>query len=93
MMEKYFGGYLQHPYMSLVHRPRLQVALHLLPVAPDHRRPQIPLHVRSPAWSRTCSMCKDNFPAVKEIFFDDDTLTDNHDRASKNWPRRWARWA
>jgi len=31
---------------------------------------------------------KENFPEVREIFFDDDTLTDNHD-GWKNWPRRW----
>ncbi len=32
------------PLHVLVYRPRLQVALHLLPVAADHRRAQIPLH-------------------------------------------------
>ena len=28
-------------------------------------------------------MLKETFPQVKEIFFDDDTLTDNHDRGAK----------
>ncbi len=51
-MEKYFGGYLQAPLYVAVHRPRLQIALHLLPVAADRGRSQLPHHVRPPAWSR-----------------------------------------
>ena len=51
-VENYFGGYLHAPLHVLVHGPRLQVALHLLPVAADHRRAQIPLSSRSSRWSR-----------------------------------------
>ncbi len=42
-VENYFGGYLLHPTMSWYTQPRLQIPLHFLPVAPDHRRPQVPL--------------------------------------------------
>ncbi len=37
-IEDYFIGYLLHPYISLYTGPRLQVALHVLPVAADRRR-------------------------------------------------------
>ena len=35
------------------------------------------------AWSQDVKYVKENFPEVKEIFFDDDTLTDNHDRVEE----------
>ena len=41
-IEKYFGGYLQAPLYLVLHRPRLQIALHLLPVAADRGRPPLP---------------------------------------------------
>ena len=41
-IENYFIGYLKHPYVSLLHRPRLPLQVHLLPVAPDRRRPPLP---------------------------------------------------
>ncbi len=41
-IEDYFIGYLMHPYVSLYTGPRLQIALHLLPVAADGRRPSLP---------------------------------------------------
>ena len=47
-IEKYFIGYLKHPYMSLYTGPRLQIALHLLPVAADHRRAPLPHAQRRP---------------------------------------------
>ena len=51
-IENYFIGYLKHPYISFYTGPRLQIALHLLPVAADHRRPQIPHAQRRTTWSR-----------------------------------------
>ena len=51
--EKYFGGYLQAPLYLLVHGPRLQIALHLLPVAADHRRPHSTASCPSTGWCRT----------------------------------------
>ena len=47
-IENYFIGYLQHPYVSLYTGPRLQIALHLLPVAADGRRPSLPHAQRRP---------------------------------------------
>ncbi len=52
-VERVFRRLSAAPLYVLVHGPRLQVALHLLPVAADHRRPQIPLHVDRPRGART----------------------------------------
>ena len=41
-IEKYFIGYLQTPVREHVHRARLPGPVFVLPLAPDHRRPQIP---------------------------------------------------
>ena len=76
-IEDYFIGYLKHPYLSLYTGPRLQVALHLLPVAADRRRPPLSRAHRSSMWSRRSSCAEQDFPQVKEFFFDDDTFTDN----------------
>ena len=64
-VEKYDIGYLQHPYVSLYTGTRLPQPLHLLPVAPDHRRPRLPHAQRreraAPRWptrsssSRRCA--------------------------------------
>ena len=78
-VENYFGGYLQAPVYELVHRPRLQIALHVLPLAADHRRPQIP-HQSIDRVVEDVKYVMKEFPQVKEIFFDDDTLTDDHAR-------------
>jgi hypothetical protein len=93
-IENYFIGYLKHPYVSLLHRPRLPLEVHLLPVAADRRRPPLP-HVRSAAnVLAEVKWIKENMPEVKEIMFDDDTFTD-----SSNLPRvqaiarGWASWA
>ena len=51
--EEVFRRLSAAPLYVLVHGPRLQIALHLLPVAPDHRRPQIPLHVDRARGART----------------------------------------
>ena len=44
-VEKVFRRLSAAPLHVLVHRARLQIALHLLPVAADHRRAQLPLQV------------------------------------------------
>ena len=64
-----------------LHRPRLQIALHLLPVAADRRRPQVS--------GAQPGACRRGNPAgeepisrkVREFFFDDDTFTDDLPRA------------
>ncbi len=59
--QKYFGGYLKHPYISYYTGPRLQIALHLLPVAANHRRAQIPLPFDR-ARGRGCEIHPEEFP-------------------------------
>jgi len=41
-IENYFIGYLLHPYISMYTGRGLPGAMHLLPLAADHRRTQIP---------------------------------------------------
>ena len=40
-IENYFIGYLQASVRVLLHRTRLPLEVHLLPVAPDRRRPPL----------------------------------------------------
>ena len=80
-IENYFIGYLQAPLPLVLHRARLQVALHLLPVAADRRRPPLPHPQRRPRDRGDPAGAKAAFPQVKEFFFDDDTFTDNAPRA------------
>ena len=70
-----------HPYVSLYTGPRLQIALHLLPVAADRRRPPLPGAHRPSTSPRRSGWRSSYFPQVKEFFFDDDTFTDNLPRA------------
>ncbi len=79
-IEDYFIGYLMHPYISIYTGPRLQIPLHLLPVAADRRRPQLP-HPLGENVVEEIRRAKEYFPQVKEFFFDDDTFTDNLPRA------------
>ena len=51
-IENYFIGYLQAPLHLVLHRARLQIALHLLPVAADGRRPPLPHAQRRPRHRR-----------------------------------------
>ena len=37
-IQNYFIGYLKHPYVSVLHRPRLPFQMHVLPVAADGGR-------------------------------------------------------
>jgi len=81
-IENYFIGYLRHPYLSFYNRARLQIALHLLPVAADSRRARLSHPQRRPC-HRRAEYAKQAFPQVKEVFFDDDTLTDNLPRVEE----------
>ena len=68
------------PVRLAVHRPRLQVALHVLPVAADRRRAPLPRALARPR-GRGDRAGRRHFPQVREFFFDDDTFTDNLPRA------------
>jgi hopanoid biosynthesis associated radical SAM protein HpnJ len=81
-VEKYFGGYLLHPYMSWYTgrgcKSRCTFCLWPQTIGGhNYRFKSIEKVVEEVKY------VKENFPQVKEIFFDDDTLTDNHDRVEK----------
>ena len=69
------------PVRVVLHRARLQIALHLLPVAADGRRAPLPHAQRRPRDRRDPLCAQEAFPQVKEFFFDDDTFTDDLPRA------------
>jgi hopanoid biosynthesis associated radical SAM protein HpnJ len=76
---KYFGGYLKHPYLSFYtgRGCKSHCTFCLWPQTiggHKYRYRSIPVVVEE------IKYIQKNFPEVKEIFFDDDTLTDNHDR-------------
>jgi hopanoid biosynthesis associated radical SAM protein HpnJ len=75
-IQKYFGGYLKHPYLSFYTgrgcKSRCTFCLWPQTVGGHRYRVRsIENVVGEVKWA------KENFPEVKEIFFDDDTLTDN----------------
>ena len=77
--QKYFGGYLKHPYLSFYTgrgcKSRCTFCLWPQTIGGHkYRFRSIPVVVEE------IKYIQKNFPEVKEIFFDDDTLTDNHDR-------------
>ena len=77
--QKYFGGYLRHPYISFYTgrgcKSRCTFCLWPQTIGGHkYRFRSIPVVVEEIKYIQR------NFPEVKEIFFDDDTLTDNHDR-------------
>lgn len=72
----YYNGYMLHPYMSLYTgrgcKSRCTFCLWPQTIAGHRYRTRSVKNVAAEiAWAR------DNFPEVKEFFFDDDTLTDN----------------
>jgi hopanoid biosynthesis associated radical SAM protein HpnJ len=79
-IEKYFIGYLRHPYLSLHTgrgcRSRCTFCLWPQTVG-GHRYRTRSVHnvIEEIAW------CRHAFPQVKEFFFDDDTFTDDRSRA------------
>src|SRR4029077_11375182 len=79
-IEKYFIGYLKHPYLSLYTgrgcKSRCTFCLWPQTVGGHRYRTRSVGHVvEEIAWAQKA------FPQVKEFFFDDDTFTDNLPRA------------
>ena len=76
--EDYYNGYMLHPYMSLYTgrgcKSRCTFCLWPQTIGGHRYRVRSVANVAAEiAWAR------DNFPQVKEFFFDDDTLTDNRE--------------
>jgi hopanoid biosynthesis associated radical SAM protein HpnJ len=78
----YFIGYLKHPYLSLYTgrgcRSRCTFCLWPQTVGGHRYRTRSVEHVLG-EMARICEL----FPAVKEVFFDDDTFTDDRRRAEE----------
>jgi hypothetical protein len=64
-VEKYFGGYLKH---LVLHRSRLQIALHLLPLAADGRWSSLPRALGRKCGGRN-EMGEGRLPASEGILF------------------------
>ncbi|MGH8987737.1 MAG: hopanoid biosynthesis associated radical SAM protein HpnJ [Acidimicrobiales bacterium] len=81
-VEDYFIGYLKHPYVSLYtgRGCRSQCTFCLWPqTVGGHRyRTRSVEHVLG-----EMALIREYFPQVKEVFFDDDTFTDNRPRAEE----------
>jgi hopanoid biosynthesis associated radical SAM protein HpnJ len=79
-VEDYFIGYLLHPYLSLYTgrgcKSRCTFCLWPQTVGGHTYRVRSPGHV-----AEEIRLARQYFPQVKEIFFDDDTFTDNLPRA------------
>ena len=78
-IEKYFGGYLRHPYVSFYTgrgcKSRCTFCLWPQTISGhNYRFRSVPKVIEEVQY-----IIKE-IPETKEIFFDDDTLTDNHDR-------------
>jgi radical SAM superfamily enzyme YgiQ (UPF0313 family) len=79
-IENYFIGYLKHPYISLYTgrgcKSRCTFCLWPQTVGGHRYRVRSPEHV-----AEEIALAQKYFPKVKEIFFDDDTFTDDLPRA------------
>ena len=79
-IEDYFIGYLQHPYVSIYTgrgcKSRCTFCLWPQTVGGHRYRTRSPQHV-----AREVAYIQKAFPQVREIFFDDDTFTDDLPRA------------
>jgi hopanoid biosynthesis associated radical SAM protein HpnJ len=79
-IEDYFIGYLMHPYVSLYTgrgcKSRCTFCLWPQTVGGHNYRVRSPGHV-----AEEIRLARKYFPQVKEVFFDDDTFTDNLPRA------------
>ncbi len=75
-INRYFGGYLKHPYLSFYTgrgcKSRCTFCLWPQTVGGHHYRVRSIEHVIAEV-----KYAREAFPEVEEIFFDDDTLTDN----------------
>jgi hopanoid biosynthesis associated radical SAM protein HpnJ len=81
-IEKYFGGYLKHPYVSFYTgrgcKSRCTFCLWPQTIGGhNYRFRSIPKVIEEVEYIIR------EIPQTKEIFFDDDTLTDNHDRVEE----------
>jgi hopanoid biosynthesis associated radical SAM protein HpnJ len=78
-IERYYGGYLKHPYISFYTgrgcKSRCTFCLWPQTVGGHNYRVRSIPHV-----IEEVKYCLKAFPQMKEIFFDDDTLTDNAPR-------------
>jgi hopanoid biosynthesis associated radical SAM protein HpnJ len=81
-IEKYFIGYLQHPYVSIYTgrgcRSKCTFCLWPQTVGGHRYRVRSPNNVIAEV-----KWIKENMPEVKEVFFDDDTFTDFRPRAEE----------
>ncbi len=81
-IEDYFIGYLKHPYVSLYTgrgcKSRCTFCLWPQTVGGHRYRTRSPEHV-----VEEVKRIQDYFPQVEEVFFDDDTFTDNAPRAEE----------
>ena len=81
-VEDYYIGYLQHPYVSLYTgrgcRSKCTFCLWPQTVGGHRYRTRSPEHVLAEV-----ALIPQYFPQVKEIFFDDDTFTDDRPRAEE----------
>lgn len=81
-IEKYYIGYLKHPYISLYTGrgciSRCTFCLWPQTIGGHRYRGRSPEHVYE-----EMKLAKALFPDVKEFFFDDDTFTDNRPRAEE----------
>ncbi|MGD0559400.1 MAG: radical SAM protein [Streptosporangiaceae bacterium] len=84
--EDYYIGYLLHPYVSLYTgrgcRSRCTFCLWPQTVGGHRYRTRSVANVLEEA-----ALVRELFPQVKELFFDDDTFTDDRPRAEANVPR------
>ncbi len=81
-IEKYFGGYLRHPYVSFYTgrgcKSRCTFCLWPQTISGhNYRFRSVPKVIEEVQYILKA------IPETKEIFFDDDTLTDNHDRVEE----------
>jgi hopanoid biosynthesis associated radical SAM protein HpnJ len=81
-IENYYGGYLKHPYMSWYTgrgcKSRCTFCLWPQTISGhNYRTHSIPYVIEEVKY------LKANFPQVREIFFDDGTLTDNTERVEE----------
>src|SRR6185369_5104695 len=81
-IEKYFGGYLKHPYVSFYTgrgcKSRCTFCLWPQTISGHTYRFRSVRKV-----IEEVQYILEEIPQTKEIFFDDDTLTDNHDRVEE----------
>ena len=80
MIENYNVPFLLHPYVALLHQPRLSGAVHVLPVAADAFRPRLARALDGQRGAGICASRQAHFPQAKEFFFDDDTFNIRKDR-------------